>query len=184
MAIVVVGAGGRGAGKTALICGMIQAIPERSWVVVKVTSDDHGKPSPIWEDREASFDAEKGSDTARYLAAGARRALLVAANEAELGPLVQQILDDCSAQDCVLFESNSVLRFLRPDVCLAVASSLKGERKPSFELVEQCMDATVAPGGHNHMIDGVRPHFHLASLGRVSPTMAEWLRERLDKTNC
>jgi len=175
MTVVVVGGSCRGAGKTALICGLLRALPEVSWTAVKITSHVHGKPAPIFEETTPGND----SDTARYLAAGARRALLVTADDEALGPLVQQILAGCPPGSGVIFESNSVLRCLRPDLCLAAASSPKGERKPSFDLVEQHMDALVELAGHNHMIEGERLAFRLVSLDRISPIMLAWLRERL-----
>jgi hypothetical protein len=175
MAIIVVGGGGRGAGKTALICGIVRALAEIPWTAIKVTTHEHGKATPIWEETVAGDE----SDTARYLAAGARRALLVTASEDALGPIVQQVLRECLPPAGAIIESNSVLRCLRPDLCLAAASSLKGEHKPSYELVQQRMDAVVELAGHDHVISGKKLAFHLASLERISPTMLEWLRERL-----
>jgi hypothetical protein len=182
MAIIVVGGGGRGAGKTALICGIVRALPEISWTAIKITSHAHVKPTPIWQETVAGDE----SDTARYLAAGARRALLVTASEDALGPgddtlgpIVEQVLRECPPPAGAIFESNSVLRCLRPDLCLAAASSLKGEHKPSYELVQQRMDAMVELAGHDHIIDVEEITFRLASMERVSPTMQEWLRERL-----
>ena len=76
MAIIVVGGGGRGAGKTALVCGLMRALPEIPWTAVKITSHEHGhRAKPIFEETAPG----QGTDTARYLAAGARRALLVTA---------------------------------------------------------------------------------------------------------
>jgi hypothetical protein len=72
-----------------------------------------------------------------------------------------------------------VLYHLEPDLCFSVATNLKGGDKPSFEIVERCADATVALGGHDHVIPYERIHFHLRSLERISPPMLEWLRERL-----
>lgn len=175
MAIIVVGGSGRGAGKTALVCGLIRALPEFAWTAVKITSHGHGRAQSVFEEPMAG----QGTDTARYLAAGARRALLVTAGDDALGPIVQQILRECAPPGCVIFESNRILEHLRPDLCLAAASSLKGQRKPSFDIVERRMDATVALGGHDHVIPGEKIHFHLASLERISPPMQAWLRERL-----
>ncbi len=92
---------------------------------------------------------------------------------------MRQILRECPPPAGAIFESNSVLRCLRPDLCLAAASSLKGEHKPSYELVEQRMDAMVELAGHDHIIEAEKITFRLASMERVSPTMQEWLRERL-----
>src|ERR1035441_5853039 len=146
MAIIVVGGGGRGAGKTALVCGLMRALPEISWTAIKVTTHEHGKATPIWEETAPG----QGSDTARYLVAGARRALLVTAGEDALGsgndtlgPIVQQALRECPAPGGVIFESNSVLRHLRPDVCLCAATSPWMHEKRSYELVLQRMDAMV-----------------------------------------
>jgi len=68
MAIVVVGGSGRGVGKTALVCGLIAALPEFNWTAIKITGHDHGQPKPVWEETQPG----QGTDTARFLAAGAR----------------------------------------------------------------------------------------------------------------
>lgn len=192
MAIIVVGGGGRGAGKTALVCGLMRALPEISWTAIKVTTHEHGKATPIWEETAPGQD----SDTARYLAAGARRALLVTAGEDALGPgddtlgpIVQQALREClppagaigagKINAGVIFESNSVLRHMRPDLCLAAATSPWVHEKASYKLLSQHMDAMVELAGHDHIIEAEKTTFRLASLERVSPTMQEWLRERL-----
>ena len=175
MAIIVVGGGGRGSGKTALICGLIRALPEIEWTAIKITSHDHGKPTPIWEETVASQEI----DTGRYLASGAKRALLATAADDQLGGVVQQILEKHLPTDALIFESNRVLSHVRPDLCLAAATNPHGSRKPSFALVEERMDALVELGGHDHVIEGQRICFRLRSLNRVSPTMAEWLREQL-----
>jgi hypothetical protein len=175
MAIIVVGGSRRGVGKTALVCGLIRALPEFAWTAVKITSHGHGRTQPVWEETIAG----QGTDTARYLAAGARRAMMVTAAETELAAIVLQILRECPPPGCIIFESNRVLEHLRPDLCLALASSLEGERKPSFEIVEQRMDALVELAGHDHVITSEKLAFHLASLDRISPPMQAWLRERL-----
>ena len=185
MAIIVVGGGGRGAGKTALVCGLMRALPQIPWTAVKITTHEHGKPTPIWEETEPG----EGSDTARYLAAGARRSLLVTAgatgsDDEALGPIVQQVLREClppdkALQSGVIFESNSVLRHLRPDVCLCAATGPWVREKPSYDLLSQRMDAMVELAGHDHIIEAEKITFRLASMERVSPTMLEWLRERL-----
>jgi hypothetical protein len=182
MAIIVVGGGGRGAGKTALVCGLMRALPEIPWTAIKVTSHEHGKAIPIWEETAPG----QGTDTARYLAAGARRALLVTAGEGvmgagevELGPIVEQILRECLPPAGVIFESNSILRHVRPDICLCAATSPWVHEKPSYDLVSQRMDAMVELAGHDHIIEAEKITFRLASMERVSATMQEWLRERL-----
>ena len=93
MVVIVVGGSGRGAGKTALVCGLMRALPEIPWTAIKVTNHEHGKPTPIWEETAPG----EGTDTSRYLSAGARRALLVTADDNALGSLVQQASSRVSA---------------------------------------------------------------------------------------
>ncbi len=178
MAMVVVGGSGRGAGKTALICGLIAALPEFGWTAVKITSHSHGKPGPVWEETEAG----QGTDTARYLDAGARRSFLMTATDAELGPMLTEILQNGSATGHFIFESNRMLRHLHPDLCLAVAGGLESEQKQSFPEVLKRMDAMVQLADEDRVLfagQGNRPVFHLASFQRISPPMLAWMRERL-----
>jgi len=184
MAIVVVGGGGRGAGKTALVCGLIRALPEMQWTAVKITTHEHGhehgKPRPIWEETTPG----QQSDTARYVASGARRSpgqVTASAETAddELGPVVENILRECSQTGGVIFESNSVLRVVRPDVCLCAAMSPWAEMKPSHRLLLEHADAMVELAAHDHIIEAEKITFRLASLDRVSPVMVDWVRERL-----
>lgn len=187
MAIIVVGGGGRGAGKTALVCGLIRALREIEWTAVKITTHEHGKATPIWE--EATLGQE--TDTARYLAAGARRALLVTpelmtagegatrTSGAELGPIVDRILRECPSTGSLIFESNSVLEHVRPDVCLCASSSPWTEVKASYSLVLEHADAMVELAAHDHIIEAEKITFRLAAMERVSPVMLEWVRERL-----
>ncbi|MEI9968590.1 MAG: hypothetical protein WDM87_08200 [Terracidiphilus sp.] len=182
MAIIVVGGGGRGAGKTALVCGLMRALPEIAWTAVKISSHEHerGEATPIWEENTPG----QGTDTARYLAAGARRALLVMAGGDALGPIVEQILQEHSREpgaipSGIIIESNSALRHLRPDICLCAATSPWAEEKASFDLLIEHVDATVELAAHDHIIEAEKITFRLASLERVSPTMLGWLREKL-----
>ena len=182
MAVIVVGGGGRGAGKTALVCGLMRALPEIPWTAVKITTHEHGKATPIWEETTPG----DTTDTARYLAAGARRALLVTASDGAteldagaLGPIVEKILRECPAPGGVIFESNSVLSHVRPDVCLCASSSPWTEMKASYDLLLVHADAMVELAGHDHIIEAEKITFRLASLERVSPVMLDWVRERL-----
>jgi hypothetical protein len=78
LAMLVISGSGRGAGKTAVGCALMAAIPELRWAAVKVTPHLHDETPGVWEERDAG--SEK--DTGRYLAAGARRAFLMTAASA------------------------------------------------------------------------------------------------------
>jgi hypothetical protein len=195
MAIIVVGGSTRGAGKTALVCGLIAALPEFRWTVIKVSTHEHGKPTPIWEETQPGGE----TDTARYLAAGAARAFLVTApcrdetGEPDLTLVLDGLWPHFGRGANLIFESNSVVHHVRPNVCLMIHAVAHRqlplpERKPSFIAAVGQADAMVALAA----VDSVNPDrlrlpgqeakpvFQLADLGRISPHMLAWLRERLD----
>jgi hypothetical protein len=177
MAAVVVGGGGRGVGKTALMCGIIAATPEMQWVAVKIARHEHSGEQPVWEETEPG----ERTDTARYLAAGAGRAFLLTAVD---GPPIQSALEglrkriESSAN--LIIESNRVLSFLKPDVCLMVRLAPDGkEVKTSFENAASLADAVVIGGTADAHRKDPQPEFELARLEQISPAMEHWIRGRL-----
>src|SRR5205085_10311048 len=88
MKMVMVGGHTRNIGKTSVVEGIIRGLPEMNWTAVKVTQFGHGVCSTSGElcdcavaEHAFAITAERrsdsGTDTARFLAAGARRALWV-----------------------------------------------------------------------------------------------------------
>ena len=82
VAIVVVGGSAKDIGKTALVCAIISALRDFDWTAVKITAHDYIADSVDQVSAsvgQSCEETEAGSetDTSRYLAAGARRALLV-----------------------------------------------------------------------------------------------------------
>ena len=176
MAIVVVGGSGRNVGKTSLICELIAALPEFRWTAVKITSHAHGARDAVWEETAAGQD----TDTARYLAAGARRAFLVTAGDEELpiGEMQAAIGSDTN----VIFESNRIAGALKPNLCIGVLGGSAMESKPSFEPFYQNADAFVIPvdwdAGRLQLLS-LAKLFRLPNFDRVSHEMLDWLRARL-----
>jgi hypothetical protein len=190
MAVVVVGGGARGVGKTALVCGVISALPEFAWIAVKVSNHTHSDLAPIYEeiaDGEAAGQRSGGgnpgsgeeADTARYLAAGAWRAFLVSASDAEFEERLRGLETRVGPKANLIFESNRVLRHVRADVCLAIEAD--AARKPSFALVEMARQAKVRRAGRagDEFMPGAEAVFQLAEFARISEPMRTWLRERL-----
>ena len=175
MAIVVVCGSGRGVGKTSLVCGLIAAIPEMRWTACKITSHDHGKPEPVWEETES----QGATDTARFRAAGAERALLISASNDELEAALSGVLVGPREKANAIFESNRILQHVKPDLCLAVASSFGQPAKPSFARAIERMDALVMRGDEDDVREGATPRFVLANLERPSAPIIAWVRARL-----
>lgn len=185
MAIVVVGGSGRGVGKTALVCGLIAAVDELRWTAVKISTHDHGKAEPVWEETSAGTE----TDTARYLTAGAERALLFTTptrdglQGADFPLLLKELWRMAGSGANVIFESNSMVEYLKPDLCLAVDGGPEhGTWKSSFSLVRERADAIVTRGGADRARmreDGAKPAFELALLEHLSEEMLAWVRRKL-----
>jgi len=175
VASIVVGGCGRGVGKTALVCGVIAALPEFHWTAVKITSHAHGQDKPVWEETLPG----PGTDTGRYLAAGARRSLLVTAGADALGPMLRRFIREQGPAAHLIFESNRILGHFQPDVCLALDGGPEGDEKQSFSLVLENMDARVTLAERDGVAAGDKPRFQLAALERISPEMTCWLRAHL-----
>lgn len=175
MAVIVVCGSGRGVGKTALVCGLIAALPEFDWTAVKITSHAHGKCEAIWEET----DAGQQTDTARYLAGGARQALLMTAGESDFPLRLRELQKRLGPDAHVIFESNRILEHVRADVCLAVVGDVEAAPKPSFRSAMERADAMVAMDGVESIYAGAKRLFRLARLDSISPEMQNWLRQRL-----
>jgi hypothetical protein len=173
--VIVVGGSGKGVGKTAFICGLIAVLREFAWTAVKITSDAHGEREPIWEETAAG----QATDTARYLAAGAGRALLVSAQDDVLSQTMGELWSRVERDSPLIFESNRIVDYVQPDLCLAVDGGADGERKPSFEMLWRRADATILRGPDGEMPGLGKPVFHLAAFDRVSPPLQQWVRARL-----
>jgi len=175
MAIVVVGGSGRGVGKTAVVCALIASLPEFIWTAVKLTAHEHGGEEPVWEETEPGQE----TDTARYLAAGARRALLVSAPQGRI-PL-NHIWESIGPSANVVFESNRIASYQRPDLCLAVLGTQVTSVNPSFQAFMHQADALLVPGGEcPSLLDWppAKPLFQtpLADQEHIGPAMLAFVR--------
>ena len=183
MAVVVVGGSGKDVGKTALVCAVIAALREFEWTAVKITGHDYSASLDQLNEatdassviREETCSAGE-TDTARYLAAGARRALLVTRTGADV-PLVE-IRSALGPDRNVIYESNRIVEAVKPDVCLALMGGT--ERKSSFERLLRSADALVTMVGAKieGLPEGIR-RFELEHADRLPAQLVAWLRERV-----
>jgi hypothetical protein len=131
MAIVVIGGHSRSVGKTSVLAGLISALPECDWTAVKITQYGHGVCSAngapcdcVTADHSWAITDEKDrggeSDTSRFLLAGAVRALWVRTEQGRLAEAMPALRQKLEPSRNVIVESNSVLKFLRPDLYLTV----------------------------------------------------------------
>jgi len=131
MAVIVIGGHSRNLGKTSVVAGLIAALPEFQWTAVKITQFGHGVCSVNGESCDCATDEhtqaiseEKSragdSDTSRFLVAGAARSLWVRTKQGWLAEAMPDVRSRLGDAKNVIIESNSVMKFLRPDLYIPV----------------------------------------------------------------
>jgi hypothetical protein len=131
MAIVVIGGHSRNVGKSSVVAGLIAALREFNWTAVKITQYGHGVCSAngqacdcatadhSWAISE-EHDRSGESDTSRFLVAGAVQAFWVRTEQGRLAEAMPALRRRLEGARHMVIESNSVLKFLRPDLYLTV----------------------------------------------------------------
>ncbi len=152
MPLIVIGGHTRSVGKTSVVAGLIAALPQYHWTAFKITQYGHGVCSAngeacdcatddhswaISEERSASGD----SDTARFLAAGAVRVWWVRTQQGRLAEAMPAIRQKFSGN--VIVESNSILKFIRPDLYLTVLDPATADFKNSAQEFLDRADAII-----------------------------------------
>jgi hypothetical protein len=176
MAIVVVGGHTRSIGKTSVVAGIIRAFPEMRWTAFKITQFGHGVCSANGEPCDCETaehtvavseerDGSSGTDSARYLAAGAVRSFWVRTRMGQLAEAMPRIRKELATAEHAVIESNSILRFLRPDVYLSVLDPGVADFKDSARLYLDRADAVLVPEGGL-----VRPEWKGVSLKLLEGT--------------
>ena len=152
--LVVIGGQCRKVGKTALVVDLIKAFPRFHWTAVKITP--HAESGcPV---NGAKCDCDPGkhmyairtektrkgtSDTSRYLAAGAKRAIWVQTKTGQLKEALAALTLTLRDAENVIIESNAVLQYWRADLLLLVLDPRTSEFKISALGALRCADAFV-----------------------------------------
>ena len=142
MAVMVVGGHTRNIGKTTAVEQILRATSDLRWTAMKITQFGHDVCSANGEacdcdtgDHAVAISEERsrdsGTDTARMLAAGAERVLWVRTRQGQLAEAMPRVRKEIDSAANTLLESNSVLRFLRPDLYIAVLDAAVADFKPS-----------------------------------------------------
>jgi hypothetical protein len=142
VALVVIGGHSRNVGKTSVVAGLISALREFDWTAVKITQYGHGICSAngeacdcatadhswaISEERDRSGE----SDTSRFLVAGAVQAWWARTEQGRLAEAMPTLRRRLEGARNVIMESNSVMKFLRPDLYLTVLDPSTADFKNS-----------------------------------------------------
>jgi hypothetical protein len=198
MALVVIGGHSRSVGKTSVVAGLIAALPEYSWNAMKITQFGHGVCSRNGElcdcatdDHTWSISEERNrsgeSDTSRFLIAGATKVWWVRTQQGRLAEAMPTIRRRIAEAENVIVESNSILKFMRPDIYLTVLDPAVEDFKKSAQEFMDRADAVIL-----HDVDGSpawrgvslkvvegRPMFRVRPPEYVTPEIVEFVKGRL-----
>lgn len=198
MAIVVIGGHSRNVGKTSVVAGLIAALPSYNWTAFKVTQFGHGRCSlngkpcqcatadHAWAITEEK-DRSGKSDSSRFLVAGAKHSFWVRTAQGEIAqaiPAIRRRLDE--AENAIL-ESNSILKFIQPDLYITVLDPATEDFKSSAQQFLGRADAVVLHHRKaEHRWTGVtftqvptRPVFSIHPPQYVSAELIEFVNRRL-----
>jgi hypothetical protein len=163
--VIVVGGHTRSIGKTQLVCDVISAFPKANWIAGKITQYGHGVCAQNGNNCDCAPDEhvcaieweahpQSGTDSARFLAAGAKRSFWLRTKQGFLAeglPLMRDALRQTlreTGQDSppLILESNSLLQFLRPTLYFAVIDPAREDFKDSARVALDRADALVLRG--------------------------------------
>ena len=154
MAIVVIGGHSRNVGKTSVVAGLIANLPGYNWTAFKLTQFGHGRCSlngkpcqcetadHAWAITEEK-DTSGKTDSSRFLIAGAKHSFWVRTAQGKLEkaiPAIQRRLND--AENAIL-ESNSVMKFIQPDIYISVLDPANEDFKSSAQQYLERADAVI-----------------------------------------
>jgi hypothetical protein len=202
MAVIVIGGHTRNIGKTSVVCALIYAMPDKRWTAIKITQFGHGVCSANGEPCDCETadhtiavseeqDAASGTDSSRYLAAGAARSLWVRTRKGQLAEAMPRIRKEMAQAENVILESNSVLRFLQPDLYASVVDPEVADFKASSLRYLDRADAILLPSrkiGRTNwaevslkLIEGIA-RFEIGPPTYSSPAFESFVAEKLRKT--
>jgi hypothetical protein len=163
--VIVVGGHTRSIGKTQLVCDVISAFPKTDWIAGKITQYGHGVCAQNGNNCDCAPDEhvcaieweahpQSGTDSARFLAAGAKRSFWLRTKQGFLAeglPLMRDALRQTlseAGQDSppLILESNSLLQFLKPTLYFAVIAPAREDFKDSARIALDRADALVLRG--------------------------------------
>lgn len=198
MSLVVIGGHSRSVGKTSVVAGLITALPDLEWTAAKITQYGHGICSAngaacdcatgdhtwaISEERDRQGD----SDTSRFLAAGAARVYWVRTEQGRLAEAMPSLRQRLEGARNVIIESNSVMKFMRPDLYLTVLDPSTPDFKSSAQQFLDRADAVIlhtAAGPSTWQSVSLKPvvdHpvFRIAPPEYVTEEIVEFVRGKL-----
>jgi hypothetical protein len=203
MAILIIGGHSRSVGKTSVVAGIIAAVPEMHWTALKVTQYGHGVCSAngepcdcatddhswaVTEERDCSGE----SDTSRFLVAGADKVFWARTRQGMLAEAMPRLRQVMAESENLIFESNSLMKFVRPDLYLTILDLANPDFKDSAREYLDRADAVII---HQHdwvespQWQGIslrpvqgKPVFRIEPPTYITSEIVDFVRERLARS--
>jgi hypothetical protein len=203
MSLIVIGGHSRNVGKTSVVAGLVAALPEYNWTALKITQYGHGvcamdgEPCRCATDDHSwaiseELDCSGESDTSRFLAAGAARVWWVRTEQGRLAEAMPTVRGKLAESKNAIVESNSILKFLRPDLYLTVLDPTTADFKRSAQEFLDRADAVILHQSETTEVAwreislkpvARRPMFRISPPPYVTSQIVEFVREGLKKDN-
>jgi hypothetical protein len=204
MPVVIIGGHTRSVGKTSVVAGLIAALRDLHWTAFKITQYGHGVCSANGEacdcataDHSWAVTEEKDrsgeSDTSRFLVAGADHSWWVRTQQGHLAEAMPRLRTILAKTENAIIESNSVLRFLKPDLYITVLDPATADFKASAQQFLDRADAVLLHSADNSagaawksvslkpVVD--RPMFMIRPPDYVTSEVVNFVRGRLLSPN-
>lgn len=190
--VIVIGGHTRSIGKTQLVCDIISAFPQANWIAGKITQYGHGICAQNGNNCDCAPDehicaieweaeGQSGTDSARFLVAGAKRSFWLRTKQGFLAeglPLMRDALKETLGevgQDSppLILESNSLLQFLKPSLYFAVIDPAREDFKDSARVALDRADALVLRGSMDSPAAAPSWTKLPANLLRIKPSVSQ-----------
>ena len=199
MSIVVIGGHTRNVGKTSVVAGLIASLRAFHWTALKITQYGHGVCSANGEpcdcataDHSFALSEEKDrsgeSDSSRFLVAGADHSWWIRTQQGHLAEAMPRIRKILATTQNAIIESNSILRFIKPNLYLTVLDPATADFKTSAQTFLDRADAILLHSSNpkqlawkqvslKPVVD--RPTFAIQPPNYVTPEVIDFVRASL-----
>lgn len=155
---ILIGAAERNVGKTEFACELIQRHASKQAVIGVKTKPDPALSEPYRLTEET--DDSTGKDTARMLAAGAKKVYFLRVQPDRLAEGLAALLDVLPAQSCVVCESTRLRQLLEPGLFLLLKKTGSTTLKPSCGKLIGFADQIIQFDGTGWDFQPDQIHFH------------------------
>lgn len=183
--VIVVGGHTRSIGKTQLVCDIVAAFPKTNWIAGKITQYGHGVCAQNGENCDCAPDehvsalewetqANSGTDSARFLAAGAKRSFWLRTKQgflAEGMPALREALKEVASGEWPLEARGKLVTSGGPPQ--KAAPTTDGEGRDNFAVIVES----------NSLMQFVKPSLYFAVIDPARDDFKESAQFALDRAH-